>query len=296
MASLRGAGQGHGVTTAQLTSWMPGASWARNAGIHLKWMMRQVRADAADRSGRHFRYVHPLVGPFVYHPSDYLSRRLFLHNDFEQAELQYAIDRARAGGTILDVGANVGLYTAACARAVGDRGRVIALEPSPVTFQRLTATCSALGLSNVTLVEAAAGQISGTADLVSGRGSREVHQHLADVREYAAADRFPIQVRRIDDLCGAEVDRVTLLKIDVEGHEVSALAGAEQILSCRRASLIVEFYAAGLAAAGESPAALWSLLSRTHACVGIVAPDGSRRPPTQSGVTDDLLNTLWEPR
>jgi hypothetical protein len=64
--------------------------------------------------------MHPTVGRFVYHPSDYVSRRVFLHDNFEREELRFAIDRARAGGTILDVGANIGLYTVACAHAAGD--------------------------------------------------------------------------------------------------------------------------------------------------------------------------------
>ena len=112
-------------------SWLPGSLWARNAGAHLRWRLRQSRADSADRSGRPFRYMHPTVGRFVYHPSDYLSRRVFLHDNFEREELRFAIDRARAGGTILDVGANIGLYTVACAHAAGERGRLIALEPGP---------------------------------------------------------------------------------------------------------------------------------------------------------------------
>ena len=116
---------------------------------HLRWRLRKARAAVADRFDCGFTYVHPTVGRFVYHPSDWISRRLFLYGDFEAPELQFARDHASAGGLVLDVGANVGLYATACARAVGARGRVIAVEPGPDTFAKLSDTCAWLGLSNV---------------------------------------------------------------------------------------------------------------------------------------------------
>lgn len=285
------------MKAGQLASWVPSAARARNAGAHLRWVMRRTRADAADRSGRSFRYRHPIVGDFVYHPLDYLSRRLFLYNDFEREELRFAMYCARGGGTMIDVGANIGVFTVACARAAGPTGRVIALEPGPATYDKLTETCAVLRLLNVTLIQAAAGRTNGTAELITPRTSRDVHQHLADAREHDAAGRTQIQLRRLDDLCGSDAERVALVKLDVEGHECAALEGAERILSAGRPGLIVEFYRRGLVAAGSSPEALWTLLSRTHACTAVIHEDGSRRSSVPSSVmADEVFNTLWEPR
>jgi FkbM family methyltransferase len=278
---------------------MSGARWARNAGSHLRWVLRQSRADAADRSGRRFRYLHPIVGPFVYHPSDYLSRRLFLYNDFERHELRFAIARAHGGGTILDVGANIGVYAAACARAAGDGGRVIALEPGPATYEKLTQTCAALRLSNVTPMAVAAGRANGTADFISRESGRDVHQHLADSRQHGAADRLQVQLRKLDDVCGSDVDRVTLMKLDVEGHEVAALKGAERILANGVVHLIVELNDGALAAAGASSRQVWDLLTRTHDCIAVICQDGTLLAPDATSITsrrDDVFNTIWMPR
>jgi FkbM family methyltransferase len=281
------------------TSWVPGALWARNAGAHLRWVLRQSKADSADRSGRPFRYVHPLVGSFVYHPSDYLSRRVFLYDNFEREELRFAINRSRAGGTILDVGANIGLYTVACAHAAGDHGRLIALEPGPRTFQKLTQTCALLDLTNVTLLQVAAGRASGTALLVNDRSERDVHQHLADARPHDSEDDVEVESRRLDDVCGPDADAVTLMKIDVEGHELEVLAGAERILTNGSVHVIVEFSAAALAAAGASSECLWEFLARTHQCIGTMSEDGAPLVPTlatlTSGRPDIVFNTLWVP-
>jgi FkbM family methyltransferase len=288
------------MTSNAFASWLPTVNHARGAMAHLWWTWRRRRADGADRRDRPFRYSHPDIGPFVYHPGDYLSRRLFLHNDFEGEELRFAIDRARGGGTILDVGANIGAYTVACARAAGDRGHVIAVEPGRGTFEKLTRTCAWLGLENVTTVQAAAGRINGAVDFVSYRSGRDVQQHLADARPHEACDRLQVESRRLDDVCGPEVGAVTLVKLDIQGHEIGALEGARHILANRRAHLIVEFYLAGLRAAGGSSGELWALLRRTHECVAILCANGSARPPVESSLTsddpEDFFNTLWVPR
>jgi FkbM family methyltransferase len=233
----------------------------------------------------------------VYHPADYLSRRLYLYGDFEHRELQFAIERARGGGVMLDVGANIGLYTAACARAAGAAGRVIALEPGPTTFEKLTETCRQLQLTNVELLNLAASRAAGTAYLAAPSSARDVHQQLVTER---GADGSPVQTCRLDDVCGDDVNAVTLLKIDVEGHEVAALEGAAQILANGRVHLIVEFYAAGLQASHSSTGALWTLLACTHDCVAIVASDGTALPPGRESIesagSEETRNTMWVPK
>ena len=243
--------------------------------------------------------MHPTVGRFVYHPSDYLSRRVFLHDNFEREELRFAIDRARAGGTILDVGANIGLYTVACAHAAGERGRLIALEPGPMTFQKLTRTCALLDLTNVTLLQVAAGRASGPAVFVGGRSERDIHHHLADARPHDPADGLQVESRRLDEVCGPDAGAVTLMKIDVEGHELEVLEGAERVLANGSVQVILEFSAAALAAAGTSSEGLWQFMARTHLCTGTIGEDGAWLAPTlanvRSGRPDSVFNTLWIP-
>jgi FkbM family methyltransferase len=266
---------------------------------HLQWRLRKARADVADRFGRGFTYVHPSVGPFVYHPSDWISRRLFLYGDFEAPELQFARERARAGGIVLDVGANIGLYTVACARAIGARGRVIAVEPGPGTFAKLRDTCAWLGLSNVEPVQAAAGPTTGTVRLVTKDAGHDVHQHIVDARAEAGAATMEVPMVRLDDLCAQDAEAVVLIKMDVEGHEIGALTGAARILANGRAALIIEFLPFALKAAGASVDELWSLLSRTHRCTAVLADDGATLAAELASIAgcvgDDSFNTFWVP-
>jgi FkbM family methyltransferase len=265
---------------------------------HLRWRLKKARADFSDLIGRAFTYAHPTLGRFVYHPSDWISRRVLLYGDFEAPELEFARERSEAGGVVLDVGANVGLYTVVCARAAGARGRVIAVEPGPQTFAKLRATCARLGLKNVRLVHAAAGPASGTARLVIKSDRGDVLQHLVDDRaepDHATAD---VPMVRLDDVCAADVESIVLMKIDVEGHETGALAGAERILANRRVVLIVEFLPSGLTAAGSSAAELWSLLERTHRCTASFH-NGRSVIPSLATIASlpehESCNTCWLP-
>ena len=229
-------------------------------------------------------------------PSDDLSREILLY-DFEEPELRFAIHHAQRGGTILDVGANIGVFTVACARAAGGKGQVIALEPSPATFAKLRVTCARLGLQNVELLQIAAADENGRARFVAA-GIHELRQHLADARADGSGP-IEVETRRLDDVCGTRVPDVTLLKVDVEGHEVAALEGAERILSNGVVQLIVEFNAEALVAAGTTSGQLWQFLARTHQCTGTIGEEGASLVPTLATVTsrrpDTVFNTLWVP-
>jgi FkbM family methyltransferase len=287
------------MMSAWPAGWVPSALWSRQGRAHSRWMRRQNAADRADSRGETFEYPHPLAGGFVYHPSDYLSRRIYLYDDFERRELEAAMACARGGGLIVDVGANIGLYTVACARAAANRGHVLAVEPGPDTFARLTRTCARLRLPNVTLLNVAASARNATAALVTPKGGRDVHQHLADARAHDAADCITVETRTLDDMC-EDRRAVSLIKIDVEGHECDVLAGARGILAAGRASLIVEACAAALEAAGASLAALWAALDPTHRCDRIIASDGSEHPGRlhilEGAPPDAVFNTLWSAR
>jgi hypothetical protein len=132
---------------------------------------------------------------------------------------------------------------------------------------------------------------------VTDSAGNDVHQHLADARMKEGGRLVDVETRRLDDV--VEPSEVSLVKIDVEGHERDALQGAPRILANGRARLIVEFYPDGLRAAGTSPEQLWDAIARTHRCTAIVRDDGFLvEAPTDLGpLSDDFMwNTLWVPR
>src|SRR5262249_31944060 len=121
------------------------------------------------------------------------------------------------GGTFVDVGANVGTYALALARDVGATGKVIAIEPHPVTHARLAFNSAASGFAQVKLVQAAAGDSDGEL-LIETDGDNLGASHIVTSDISGKAIRVPsLRLRRILEEAGAVC--VDALKIDVEGFE-----------------------------------------------------------------------------
>src|SRR4051794_29288953 len=100
--------------------------WFRGKGLLLKALTpenRKVRAQI-------FGYEMALD------LSDEIQRNIYL-GTFEPHETALLIKYLEPGMTILDVGANVGYFTALAASRVGDNGKVYSLEPSPYVFSQL---------------------------------------------------------------------------------------------------------------------------------------------------------------
>jgi FkbM family methyltransferase len=131
------------------------------------------------------------------------------------------IELARGADLVLDIGANVGLYTYLVAAAVPSV-RVISFEPNPALATVVTDNVARNGWHPRVLVRAeAVGAVSGVSTLyVLSHADTE---HTLDPDRIAGRDyrSIPVPVVAIDDVlaeAGAPLDR-TVLKIDVEGHE-----------------------------------------------------------------------------
>lgn len=154
-----------------------------------------------------------------------------MYGEFETMEMGFVQKLLRAGMTVLDVGAHHGLYTLLLSKKVGQKGRVIAFEPSPRECRRLERHLRVNRCSNVHVEQCATGSEPGEADLFLVDG---FHDWCNSLRPPAIPDptrTVPVRVRRIDDvLAEQKVAKVDFIKLDVEGGELAALEGAVGLL------------------------------------------------------------------
>jgi FkbM family methyltransferase len=143
------------------------------------------------------------------------------------------------GGTFVDVGANIGLYSCWAASQVGPRGRVISFEPMPQNVESLRSNIALNRLTNVEVFEVALSDTPGELDLFvppSHPGGQSGATRSFDPGGWRATDTVP--AARLDDLFdGACLD---VIKIDVEGSEELVLAGAMSTLTRYRPVLLCE--------------------------------------------------------
>jgi FkbM family methyltransferase len=177
----------------------------------LSWLVDTLRAGPVDVAyqGASFRF---------YHQASATERGALFNPDYNREELDFLRAHTPGGGTFIDVGANVGTYALALARHVGPRGQVIAIEPHPMTHERLAFNRSASGFAQVSLVAAAAGDADGEL-MIATDGDNLGASHIVTAGAPAAnAIKVPaLRLQRILDEAGTV--KVDAMKIDVEGFE-----------------------------------------------------------------------------
>ena len=139
------------------------------------------------------------------------------------------------GWTVVDLGANLGVFATRAARLAGPEGRVVAVEPHPDNFRRLEANARRNALGTLSCVRAAAGDHEGEAELfVHERG---INHSL--VRGSGAS--VSVRLRTVDALAAdLRLSRVDLLKIDIEGAVPAALRGAAGVIARFKPLIVVE--------------------------------------------------------
>jgi FkbM family methyltransferase len=204
---------------------------------------------------RSVRYGDAVV---VLNPRDPVISGALFFRVYERSELAFFRDACRPGMTFLDIGANVGFYTALAARRIGPAGKIISLEPDPDSHAFLRQTIAANHAANVTALPIAAAATRGRLKLFvssDNRGDNRLYQ--PDPQTGAAWQTVEVETAPADELLEQlGVERVDLIKIDVQGAEGGVIAGLERTL--RRSPglvLLTEFWPHGLRQAGTDPRA-----------------------------------------
>jgi FkbM family methyltransferase len=167
----------------------------------------------------------------------FLVRALKARFRDQKAELATIRRHVRPGDIVCDIGANKGNFVYWLSRWCG-HGRVVAFEPQPELASGLADLCRA-GLGNVKVEAKAVYSHSGERDLFLPKR----HQPGASLHRAALGGEgfttLSVPLVSLDDYFG-ENDRVTLLKIDVEGAELEVFKGAERILRQHAPLLVFE--------------------------------------------------------
>lgn len=187
------------------------------------------------------RLVEGRAGWFLYNRHDvYIGLALERYGEYGQIEADLLGQLLRPGDVVIEVGANIGSLTVGLAKAVGNSGRVIALEPQRVVFQILCANIALNSLTWVDTVHAAAGLRPGSVVIGEPDYTRPGNFGGVEVGsgDVAAGTGAPVPLVTLDQMFMGQ--QLRLIKVDVEGMEQDVLEGASRLLSDLRPMLYVE--------------------------------------------------------
>ena len=183
-------------------------------------------------------------------PDDPVISGALTLGQFERGEIAFFRSRFRPDMTLVDIGANVGLYSALALSTPGFRGRVLALEPhgeSRVYLQKTIQSNVAAGAA--VICELAASDRAETLTLYKNpqnKGDNRLYPDpLLQGEETVGADT-------LDNICRQHgISSAQFIKMDVQGAEAKVLRGAIGLLrASHECILMTEFWPYGLARCG----------------------------------------------
>lgn len=206
-------------------------------------------------------------GVELFVPDEFL--RYYAERNYEPVTEQYFSRALNPGMIVADVGAHIGFYTLIAASRVGDRGVVHAFEPCEESMAILKANVSRNYFDwRVNFYQQAVGKNAGRRqfNITGSSDSNGFYPHpLTHTIRTIEVDQVAL-----DDVILTRLDAV---KIDAEGAELEILKGMQHILESGDPSVLcVEWFPAGMRAAGLDPAELPALI-RSLGFRNIVALD-----------------------
>lgn len=186
-------------------------------------------------------FAFPKDVSFRLYPWGQIAEFLYI-GGFEKIELELTNSYLREGMNVIDVGANIGLYSILAAKLIGKSGRVWAFEPSSETYEHLLKNLSLNGVDSVIPNKLALSDIDDIKLLLersAGRGDAErylsIYPNHPSLHNKSSADHGDselVKVTSLDSYMDENLKnvKVDFIKIDVEGNEFPILRGAENLL------------------------------------------------------------------
>jgi FkbM family methyltransferase len=183
-------------------------------------------------------------GNYLYFFSRYKIRNL--HHDRKEGDFFHFLSLLSENGTLLDIGANIGIMTVHLARIPGST--VFAFEPMPRNLEALRRIIAHYGLLNVVVMDCALGNEDGFVEMVMPMVGAVRMQGLSHVLhesipENNSGETVKVPVRRMSDIPELmETKTITGIKMDVENFEYFVLEGGRELIRKHNPVLYIELW------------------------------------------------------
>jgi FkbM family methyltransferase len=187
---------------------------------------------------------------FEYNLYDYAKINLYkdsvlsrlIWNNFEKDETDYMCKVLKKGDVFVDIGSNIGLFSLIASKIVGNEGKVICFEPSPLTYTRLKENVTINNYNNLDVRNLGLSDSIGELAFYVSNNGYDAWNSFSPSADNKLELSIKVPVSTLDfELSDIDKSKIKLVKIDVEGWEKFVLLGAKKFLINFNPIVMVEF-------------------------------------------------------
>jgi FkbM family methyltransferase len=173
-----------------------------------------------------------------------ISTELLLFKTHEPLSTEILKKLLKSGMTCIDIGSNIGYYALLERRIVGEKGKVIAIEPSPINLYYLRRNIALNRFNDVEVFNYAFSNFDGECLFLHDKRHSNLSKVLNnDIEKSCESQLFRIPCKRLDSFLKEHpLKNIDFIRMDVEGHEAEIIIGGYQTIRTYKPILFLEIH------------------------------------------------------
>ena len=200
------------------------------------------KLDSARKKGSFVVNTHDCVLNVI-PDDDGLSSELLVFGYHEKDTTDFVTKYLKKNMICFDIGANIGYYSTLYSKLVGENGKVVSIEPSPLNFEYLKKNLEQQKMENFLIFNCACGEKSEDVDFQVDRRGNKCFILTDKTEKLDDCEIIRVPVRTIDEIVDEiKLEQIDFLKMDVEGYEWNALQGGWNTIHKYKPTIQIEIH------------------------------------------------------
>ncbi|KUJ51985.1 FkbM family methyltransferase [Chryseobacterium sp. JAH] len=193
--------------------------------------------------------------------SDWIQQQLYFLGDYEKPEIDYVTEFLKPGDVFIDIGANIGLFSLNASEIVGEKGKVYAFEAFPSNYRQFKENISINKFENIIPENKAISNQNSTIEILYNEKDRNIGMASAFLKDFTSNE--VVECTTLDQYSDDHnINKIALIKIDIEGSEYDALLGMTKILTEIKPQILIEINHKTLQDSGHNEVEIINLLRK----------------------------------
>lgn len=173
------------------------------------------------------------------HLDDWIQQQVYFLGDYEKPEIDYISQYLKPGNVFVDIGANIGLFSLNASKIVSDKGKVISFEAFSSNYRQFKNNIEINNFKNIISENKAISNQNSTVEILYNEGDHNIGMASSFLKNFTSKEI--VESVTLDDYASNNsIEKIDLIKIDIEGGEYNAILGMTKILNDSKPQVLIE--------------------------------------------------------